>query len=193
MDILSKIGTVTKSVVDKTSNKVSTVRMNARINSLKTSIAAQKQRIGDFYWLQHRDDKSFDPALAGEFKQIAEYLEQIAALEKEIQRLAQNDSIGFERTEPSLGDSGVNCPACGAANTADTKFCVSCGAAFILASEANTCGNCGAIVDDEMKFCAHCGTKLKDDNPSTLPASDESLDDNGAETNLTIKGAEIDV
>jgi hypothetical protein len=90
VDILNKIGSVTKSVVDKTSNKVSTVRLNSRISSLKSTIGLQKQRIGDFYWCQHRDDKLFDPALSEEFKQIAECLEQIAALEKEIQLIEES-------------------------------------------------------------------------------------------------------
>ena len=177
MDILGKIGGVTKSIVDKTSNKVSTVRLNAKINSLKTSIDVQKQRIGDFYWLQQHEDKSFNPVLEREFKQITDYLEQIAALEKEIQRLAENEKLsGAERIEPNFGDSGMTCPACGAANTSYTKFCVSCGAAFVVASPTiNTCGNCGKIVDDEMKFCAHCGAKLKNDNTSTLPVDDESI------------------
>jgi RNA polymerase subunit RPABC4/transcription elongation factor Spt4 len=186
MDIFGKIGNVTKSVVDKTSNKVTTVRLNAKISSLKTSIGAQKQRIGDFYWRQHRADASFDPALAGEFKQIEAYLEQIAVLEQEIQRLAENEkSFDFDTAEPSLSYSGINCPACGAANPPDTKFCVSCGAEFIVAAKANTCGNCGALVDDEMKFCAHCGAKLKDDNPVEMPAN--------AETNPTLKGVGTDV
>jgi transposase len=90
VDILNKIGSVTKSVVDKTSSKVSTVRLNSRISSLKSNIGLQKQRIGDFYWRQHREDKSFDPALSEEFKQIAECLEQIATLEKEIQLIEEN-------------------------------------------------------------------------------------------------------
>jgi RNA polymerase subunit RPABC4/transcription elongation factor Spt4 len=165
MDILGKIGNVTKAVVDKTSNKVSTVRLNTKISSLKSSIGAQKQRIGDFYWLQHHMDASFDPALSEEFKRIAGYLEQIAELEKEIRQLAENEkSAGLERNGPSLGSSGVVCPSCGVANTSDTKFCVICGAAFIAVPRAGICGSCGSAVEDDMKFCEHCGAKLKSDN-----------------------------
>jgi hypothetical protein len=163
MDIFSKIGSVTKSVVDKTSNKVSTVRLNAKISSLKASIGVQKQRIGDIYWLRHHEDESPDPAFSQEFEQIAGYLDQIAALEKEIERLAQIESAGFERTEPGFAVAGLTCSSCGAANIPDTKFCVSCGAAFIAASKANTCGSCGAVAEEGVNFCACCGTKLKSD------------------------------
>jgi RNA polymerase subunit RPABC4/transcription elongation factor Spt4 len=165
MDIFEKISNVTKSVVDKTSNKVSTVRLNAKVKSLKSSIDVQKQRIGDFYWLQHREDESFDPTLAEEFKQIAEYFEQIAALEKEIQRLVEKaKSFSAEKNEPNYAGAALICPSCGAANTSDTKFCASCGIAFIPAPEPSTCSNCGAVVNAEMKFCAVCGSKLKSDD-----------------------------
>jgi hypothetical protein len=160
MDFFDKIGSVTKSLADKTSNKVSTVRLNARINSLKTSIAVQKQRIGDFYWQRLHEDGSFDPELSEEFGQIAKYLDEIAALEREIQRLAENETAAFEKAGPIFAGVRPGCPSCGSANPPGTKFCVFCGAA-LAASAVNTCGNCGEPVDDEMIFCAGCGAKLK--------------------------------
>ena len=160
MDFFGKISNVTKSLADKTSNKVSTVRMNTRISSLKTSIVVQKQRIGDFYWQRSHEDGAFDPEMSEEFRQIAEYLAEIAALEREIQRLAENESARFEKAEPGFAGVRQVCSSCGSAILPGTKFCVFCGTALV-AAEGNTCGNCGEPVDDEMKFCACCGAKLK--------------------------------
>jgi DNA-directed RNA polymerase subunit RPC12/RpoP len=164
MDLFGKIGSVTKSVVNKTSNRVTIARLNSKINGLKSGIGVQKQRIGDFYWLQHYNDESFNPTLSGEFKQIAEYMAQIEELEKEIQQILENEKFTEpENVQQTTSDSGINCPSCGASNIPDSKFCVTCGAAFIAQPETAICGNCGAVMSADAKFCALCGAKLEND------------------------------
>lgn len=55
-------------------------------------------------------------------------------------------------------EAGSRCPACGAANDADAKFCAGCGAA--LGSIA--CGSCGHPAKAGARFCDECGSALAD-------------------------------
>ena len=48
MEIFDKISAITKSTVDKTSNKITISKINARIKILQTDISAQKLKIGEY-------------------------------------------------------------------------------------------------------------------------------------------------
>jgi class 3 adenylate cyclase len=64
----------------------------------------------------------------------------------------------------------VNCPACGAANAADRKFCGECGTPLAAA-----CPACGASNEPGVKFCGQCGADLRapaSATPSTSVAAD---------------------
>lgn len=50
---------------------------------------------------------------------------------------------------------GTPCPACGADNEANAKFCDQCGGAL-----ARACRKCGETNDADARFCDACGTKL---------------------------------
>ncbi len=54
----------------------------------------------------------------------------------------------------------VVCSKCGAKNSADAKFCATCGAK--LGVEEVACPKCGAKVAANAKFCPECGAKLGD-------------------------------
>ncbi len=47
------------------------------------------------------------------------------------------------------------CPACGAENRPDAKFCFECGAGLVRA-----CPNCGSAVRSGARFCDECGHAL---------------------------------
>ncbi len=49
----------------------------------------------------------------------------------------------------------MNCPACGAENKADRRFCRSCGGAL-----GTVCGACGTTSDPDDRFCGTCGSAL---------------------------------
>ena len=59
------------------------------------------------------------------------------------------------------------CPACGAENEPDRKFCGECGASMALA-----CTNCGSPNPPTVKFCGECGTPLvgRSTSPNSSPA-----------------------
>ncbi|MCL5110473.1 MAG: zinc-ribbon domain-containing protein [Chloroflexi bacterium] len=52
--------------------------------------------------------------------------------------------------------AGVTCPACGARNQADDKFCARCGRSLAQAQ----CARCGTAYDEGDVFCAKCGAPL---------------------------------
>src|SRR5919197_1142931 len=52
-------------------------------------------------------------------------------------------------------EQGPTCPACGAQNAADQRFCGSCGASL-----ARTCASCGASNPPGYAFCGSCGASL---------------------------------
>lgn len=59
-------------------------------------------------------------------------------------------------TATNTSASRFACPACGAMNNAEAKFCSTCGKKL----ESAVCHNCGAINGAETKFCSKCGHKL---------------------------------
>jgi hypothetical protein len=50
----------------------------------------------------------------------------------------------------------ASCPACGAPQATNAKFCAACGADL---KTGKHCTQCGAKLQPEAKFCAECGTK----------------------------------
>ena len=55
----------------------------------------------------------------------------------------------------------VQCPACGAKNGKQAKFCQECGAQLEKPAPAlNVCPACGAVNEEGAKFCVDCGAKL---------------------------------
>ncbi|HEY6121421.1 MAG TPA: SPFH domain-containing protein [Pyrinomonadaceae bacterium] len=51
----------------------------------------------------------------------------------------------------------VKCPKCGAANSADAKFCNECGAVMQTQSQTVPCVKCNAPLQAGAKFCSECG------------------------------------
>ena len=59
-----------------------------------------------------------------------------------------------ESPEPAVGSSNT-CPACGAENSPDVKFCESCGREFYRA-----CPECGRENSVKKQYCGGCGTDM---------------------------------
>lgn len=66
-------------------------------------------------------------------------------------RFVQKSAAGVEE---------ILCPACGAKNGKNSKFCAECGTALI--KQEIFCGKCGAKLSPGVKFCSECGMKLGD-------------------------------
>lgn len=58
----------------------------------------------------------------------------------------------------AMGKAEVLCPHCKAKNSADAKFCNTCGKEIIVGVK---CPKCGAGVQPGVKFCPECGTNMQ--------------------------------
>lgn len=69
-----------------------------------------------------------------------------------------NDSSIFDPQPPArrYPPHVLVCPACGAENATDHRFCMSCGGSL-----APTCPSCGATVPAGARFCPSCGSPME--------------------------------
>ena len=65
-------------------------------------------------------------------------------------------STDLGRPPMSADSDGVNCPACGVANTEGARYCLKCGASF-----ATNCPNCSAELTAGAVFCSSCGQEVR--------------------------------
>lgn len=61
---------------------------------------------------------------------------------------------------------GPVCPACGATNETDSKFCDECGRPL-----GRNCPSCQGPNRPGAKFCQHCGYRLTEEAPSAAPVT----------------------
>ena len=139
MELFDKIGKMTKSAVDKTTNKVELVRLNSKLNAVNSDINTQKVKIGDFYWSKIAAGEPCPPELEETVGAIKNYLapqaeslklEIQAILESERQAQLQAQAAGenYWAGPPAQGPrAGVHCPSCGTFNADDAIFCFACG------------------------------------------------------------------
>ena len=160
MEIFNKISAMTKSTVDKTSNKVTIAKINARIKSLQADINRWKQKIGEFYWERFKDNEVYEEGIADVFVTVGKLSSQVASAEAEINAILESERVA----EPASAFSKplvpvAECPSCGVPNDTDSKFCSSCGSSMVVIS-GKECTKCGAGVAVDASFCAECGAHL---------------------------------
>lgn len=81
-----------------------------------------------------------------------------APLQQPMQAPGQQPASTGRFVQKSVANSGgARCPACGAQNAAEAKFCNECGTKLL--PEKVFCMNCGAELPGAAKFCNECGTK----------------------------------
>ncbi|MDP9238936.1 MAG: protein kinase [Chloroflexota bacterium] len=62
----------------------------------------------------------------------------------------------------------MDCPTCGFANPAGTKFCGECGGAIVV---ERACAQCGTTNPTSLKFCRECGSRLAATTASAASAT----------------------
>jgi membrane protease subunit (stomatin/prohibitin family) len=72
---------------------------------------------------------------------------------------AMTNAMNQSKGEPDVATK-AKCSKCGAANVANAKFCVDCGAKMETTAQTMACAKCGAQMPADAKFCSECGTKV---------------------------------
>ena len=127
MAFFDKLGDFAKNIGDKTSDAIETNKLNGKINTEKTAITECLRKIGDYYYDKHKEGAAGDEGIADLLATIDGHHQTIADLQAEIERIkAENAASATAAAAPAEPVTSV-CPACGAENTPETKFCRACG------------------------------------------------------------------
>lgn len=63
---------------------------------------------------------------------------------------------------PITSNNDILCPSCNIANSADAKFCKSCGKPMVELQARISCPFCQAMIPAGSKFCNECGKKIEE-------------------------------
>ena len=96
-----------------------------------------------------------------EIVQIKNYLDQMDALNQEIEELEK------EKAELEVKNAGKNICTCGYKLKPQDRFCPNCGE--VISREITVCV-CGAKIDKNMKFCRTCGKSIEEIQKAFEPA-----------------------
>ena len=140
-----KITDVGQSVSQSTRNFSDVSRLNSLIGDKKRQIAQLYSKLGETYYLQHRD---------APHPELASYISEIDTL---------NAGIANAEEEIKTIKGIMNCPECGAEVVAGAAFCNACGKKIELQPAPGTkfCPQCGAVVAESNRFCNRCGAKFE--------------------------------
>ncbi len=87
MAILDKITTAAGKAVDKGNDVIEITKLKAKISSIEKEIVSLKCDIADFYLKQRESGETIDAGIAPVMTQIDEKLEEIKALNEQIQTI----------------------------------------------------------------------------------------------------------
>jgi hypothetical protein len=170
VEFIDRLSSVTKSVIEKTTGKVEITKLNVKINSINTSIAAQKAKIGEYYWSKLASGEPCPPELTETHDIIKNYIGTLVTLQAEKQALIDRENeLKAAHFQTQAGNVTAACPFCGTQNEPDSAFCFACGknmasAAPVVENEAektvsDCCASCGAEMLQGAMFCPQCGTR----------------------------------
>lgn len=183
------------------------------VRSLKGDFEKEFYQVGRVAFMLHQKQQISQPELQQACNRLVDIQSQIQAREREIEQIraeAYETSANIGQTRyghlcpnghgpiPPQDSfcqkcgaraievpppTGRQCPHCGAALSAEARFCASCGKAaapvpFSPPLVENPCPACGAALLPEAIFCAECGHRLEissSESPLT-DASTESVD-----------------
>ena len=175
MALFDKLSGIARNLGDKASEAIETTKLNSKISTEKNAIADCMRQIGEYYYQKHQTGAVDEPDLAELFATIDGHHQTITETQAEINRLQEESALQRQMAQSAPISAtvapvfeGVPCPACGAANTPGTNFCIGCGSKLAMQApepepelEYRTCPECGAQVSLESRFCGECGYRFE--------------------------------
>lgn len=101
-----------------------------------------------------------------EIVQIKNYLDQMDALNQEIEELEK------EKAELEVKNAGKNICTCGYKLKPQDRFCPNCGE--VISRDITVCV-CGAKIDKNTKFCRTCGKSIEEIQKALEPAQPKMM------------------
>ena len=106
-------------------NKIARVRkVEGEISQIRKQIDAFQERLGEVTYLEyiHKEPQGQD---------AVDYIEQLVSLEEQLitkqEEMKKIQAETIETAEDTTPPPDIKCPNCNKMNSADTKFCSSCG------------------------------------------------------------------
>jgi hypothetical protein len=145
-DLIERIGRTAGSVGERGKTWLEITRLKNDLEQAQRQRDELVLRLGEQAYQHMRAGSLSAQPLAAAFGQVQEADQQVSLLRQQIAALES----------PAAG--GPTCPACGNANAAGDRFCVSCGSPLAAPAPAlPRCGSCGAEVKPQARFCVGCG------------------------------------
>ena len=136
--------------VEKTKSLLEAARLSSKIAAEKNRREKLYQQIGELYFHEYRSP---------ERKKLEALCADVEAL---TQAIAELEEQVLEVKKKKI------CPACGAEQPADSRFCGRCGATFPSEENGIECPNCHNLVEYDSKFCTVCGVRLREDEEDNI-------------------------
>ena len=131
MAFFDKLNDFAKNVSDKAGDAIEITKLNSKINSEQSAIAAVMKQIGEFCYNKYAETGTADEGIAEFCAAIDGHNATIAGAKSEIERIkSENAAEAAASDTASTAADGTICTACGKENAACTKFCAECGAKF---------------------------------------------------------------
>lgn len=162
-DLSKKFSHAARTVQERTREGVENTKIAMNISAARADLDRQLIDLGRAYY---ENVVNGGPEVAKSLiHAVRESMAQIESLTAQRDRMRQQ----------------ARCPACGAAQPEEARFCANCGRpmpekapeiAENPAEEVQYCEQCGAMREGSARFCAVCGSSfLPEDNPPALTAA----------------------
>lgn len=145
-NFFEKLGSITKSSVEKTKDLIEISKLNGKINSEKNKIIELQKSVGEFYWEEYKKGTPIAQGAMEFMDQIQACYDEIEQLQQQIEEIKKNPEASAEPEAPQ--------------NTPEPAVIVEEPENVITSQTPKFCGECGAKLESGVKFCGSCGSKI---------------------------------
>lgn len=174
MAFFDKLGEITKSIGDKTTDAIETGKLNNKINSEKAAAGEDFKKIGEYYYGKYMEGVEVAPEVVEFCNSAKAHFDAVTEAQAQIERIKAENEAEKAAAAPVMPAAsavatapvgGIVCPSCGTTNSEGTKFCQNCGNKLEIPAPTEPgkrfCSACGTEVAPGVKFCPQCGQKME--------------------------------
>ena len=168
MAFFDKLGEITKSIGDKTTDAIETGKLNSKINSEKAAAGEDFKKIGEYYYGKYMEGAEVAPEIVEFCNSAKAHFDTATEAQAQIERIKAENEAEKAAAAPAVATApvgGIVCPSCGTTNSEGTKFCQNCGNKLEIPAPTEPgkrfCSACGTEVAPGVKFCPQCGQKME--------------------------------